>query len=316
MVDFFDGLYTSIGNRNNLLKKIRYYSILRVIVRFCANIIVPIYFILTPGKKRYSLLNSPYSEKRLIVSLTSFPERINRLWVVIETLLRQQRKPDMIILWLSLDQFPTLLSLPQSLISLQKRGLIIRLCTDDLRSHKKYYYVMKEFPMDYIITVDDDVIYNSQLLSFLIKLNQKFPKAICCNHASRIIVKDGYIVSYKEWEIVKYQQDPSIEIMPIGVGGILYPPNSLHHDVFQVDVFKKYCFLADDIWLNLMARLQGTSVAKTAYSSHYLPIINFKNITLNSKNINEKLNDKQLNSMREYYDSKSGIDPCRNITTK
>ncbi len=313
MIDFFDRLYTSIVNKNKFLERIRYYSFLRFNIRLCANIIVPICLGLTRGDKRYSLATSIKSEGRIIVSLTSFPARINRLWIVVESLLRQQYKPEMIMLWLSLEQFPTMQALPRSLTRLQKRGLTIRLCKDDLRSHKKYYYAMKEFPKDYIITIDDDVIYNSQLLLYLIELNHKFPRAICCNHALHITVKDGNIATYVDWQIIKSEQYPNIEIIPIGVGGILYPPNSLDHDVFNIDVFKRYCFLADDIWLNIMARLHGTSVAKTAYNSSYLPIINSNSINLYSKNINDGFNDKQLRNVRDHFILNRGIDPFHKL---
>jgi hypothetical protein len=313
MINFFDNIYNSIVNRSRILERIRYYSLLRFIVRLCANIIIPPYLVLTPNKKCYSLENCLLSEKRVIVSLTSFPARINRVWIVIESILRQEKKPDIIILWLSIEQFPTLESLPGSLKKLQQRGLTVRLCPDDLKSHKKYYYAFKEFPEDYIITIDDDVIYNSKLLSYLINLNHKFPSAVCCNHAQYIKASNGKISSYSLWASVNDEHGPTNRIMAIGIGGVLYPPNSLIADVFNIDVFKKYCFNADDIWLNLMGRLNGTKTAKTNYNSVYLPVINSKNVTLASKNLHENQNDKQLESLRSYYLNKLGIDPYQNI---
>lgn len=74
-------------------------------------------------------------EQKIIVSLTSFPKRIDTLWITIETLLRQSMKPDEIILWLAEEQFNGIDSLPKALLEQQKRGLTIRFC-DDLRSHK------------------------------------------------------------------------------------------------------------------------------------------------------------------------------------
>jgi hypothetical protein len=313
MVNFFDSIYNSTVSKNRLLERIRFYSLLRFLIRLCANTFIPAYYVLTRKEKKYSLGNCLQNDRRVIVSLTSFPARINRVWIVIESLLRQETKPDMIILWLSIEQFSTLESLPLNLKKLQARGLTIRLCENNLKSHKKYYYVMKEFPKAYIVTVDDDVIYNSKLLSFLIKSNSKYPNAICCNHAAHINVAAGVILPYLDWKTVNYEQYPTTEIMAIGMGGILYPPNSLISDVFNTQVFKRYCFQADDIWLNIMARLIGTKIAKTPYSSFYLPIINFKNITLASKNVNEEFNDEQLKSVRTYYIRKYGIDPYQDI---
>ena len=43
---------------------------------------------------------------QLIVSLTSFPARIDKIHLTINTLLRQNTKPDRVVLWLTESQFP------------------------------------------------------------------------------------------------------------------------------------------------------------------------------------------------------------------
>lgn len=316
MIDFFDRIYTSFEKDSNLFVKFRFNSVIRLTIRLTINLLAPLYFILTKGDKRFTLEKSMNVEGRIIVSLTSFPTRINRVWLVIETILRQTMKPDLIILWLSKEQFSSFYELPPILLRLRERGVEIRLVEGNIRSHKKYYYAMKEFPYDYIITVDDDVLYSSRLLSHLIELSQKFPLAICCNQAARITLVQGDITPYLSWPCVKLANDPTDEIMPIGLGGILYPPFSLHFDVFNIEIFKKYCFLADDIWLNIMAHLKGTQVAKTAYFSNYIPVLNINNKTLTSINAYEHFNDIQLRSVREYYITNFGIDPYQNINAK
>ena len=70
-------------------------------------------------------------------------------------------KPDEIILWLAEEQFNGIDSLPKALLEQQKRGLTIRFC-DDLRSHKKYYYTMQEYPRDIVILVDDDIVLSKR----------------------------------------------------------------------------------------------------------------------------------------------------------
>jgi hypothetical protein len=238
------------------------------------------------------------------------------VWICIETLLRQEFKPDMIILWLSTEQFKFVEKLPENLNQLQKRGLTIRWCNDDLGSHKKYYYAFREYPNDTIITVDDDVIYNSKIISSLVELSSKSGDAICCNNAAKITVKDGNIETYLNWEHVETKLDPNAEIMPIGVGGILYPANSMYPDVFEVDILKKYCFFSDDIWLNVMARMNGTNAAKNADFSSYIPIMNSQRINLYTKNVANGFNDKQVSSMRKYYFEKLGVDPYKAILKK
>lgn len=55
------------------------------------------------------------SEIPVVVSFTSFPERINYVWQVVECLFRQTYRPEKIILWLSKKQFSDLSAIPTSL---------------------------------------------------------------------------------------------------------------------------------------------------------------------------------------------------------
>ena len=312
MVDFFDKIY-SIEDKHSLLRKFRIYSAIRFFTRILANILVPIYFRISNIFIRPCIGVTQTNERQVIVSLTTFPARINKLWIVLESILRQKYKPDMIVLWLSIEQFPSINYLPKSLINLKSRGLEIRFVKDDLRAHKKYFYSIKEFPNDIIITVDDDVIYNSKVLLSLIELNMKYPNAVCSNHATEIIIKDRDISLYSHWEKVSEKKTPNPNLMAIGVGGVLYPPSSLHSDIFNVGILKKYCFLNDDIWLNVMERLKKTNIAKTGYNSNYLPLMYRNNKTLNSQNVLKGLNDEQIRSIRNYYKENHDLDPYQEL---
>lgn len=59
-------------------------------------------------------------KQKIVVSLTSYPARIDTVWLTIETLLRQSMKPDELILWLADEQFPSKDLLPKKLISQTK----------------------------------------------------------------------------------------------------------------------------------------------------------------------------------------------------
>ncbi len=301
MIDFFDHLYFIISERKRIQNIFKIYSILQLLIKLAANILIPPYLILSQKNKKYSLTPSDKKENRIIVSITTFPKRISKTWIIIESMLRQKIKPDTIILWLSIDQFPQISILPKRLQNLQKRGLIIQICESDMKSHKKYFYAMKMFPNDNIITIDDDVFYNSNTLSNLVLTKNNYPKTIICNHARRPVFKDSKLLPYNKWQVIFSSTEPNFEILPIGVGGILYPPNSLDDDLLNVNLIKELCPIADDIWLNVMSKLKGTKVARSSHHSNYLPIIIFKNITLDSQNLYNNFNDNQLNNVRNYY---------------
>jgi hypothetical protein len=284
-------------------------------VRLAANAFLPVYFRMFQGIKYNCLKTCTKTEGRIILSLTSFPNRINRLWLVIETLLRQTQQSDKIVLWLSEDQFPNLANLPKKLLRLQKNGLEIRHCPGDLGSHKKYYYAFQEFPEDIIITVDDDVFYNSKLIEYLVELNKKFPKCVCCNRCSEIKVTDNHIQPYISWNDYLIAECPSYKLLAIGVGGILYPPNISSSMLFDSETIINCCYTADDIWLNVMSKLAKTMVVKSNYNSFYLPVMNYRNFTLTSTNVYEGLNDRQLASARKYCIENLGIDPFQQIIT-
>ncbi len=308
MIDFFDNLYQRIQNQKPLLIKIRYYSLLRFTLRTLANIVLPVYFRSTQSNPFYRLKPIDKSKGRVIVSFTSFPKRIGKVWMVVESILRQTKKPDRLILWLSKEQFPTLRSLPLSLLRMQSRGLEIVLCDEDIRSHKKYYYVMKEFPDDTIITIDDDLLYNSCIVEYLLSSSAKNPHYIIANHAKRIAFFNKNLLPYSKWKVPCRDLPDSI-LVQIGIGGVLYPPHSLHQDVISVVKALHYTPMADDIWLFVMARLIGNKVVKSNYKGGFLPIQYFSNVTLSSVNNGEELNDKQIKSVRKYYIETLNIDP-------
>jgi len=265
---------------------------------------------------RYSLVPTVNHDVRLVVSFTSIPARIGRVWLVAEAMLRQTKKPDKLILWLSKDQFISLEALPAKLLKMQKRGLEIHLVDGDLRSHKKYYYAMHEYPNSQIITVDDDVFYNSLVVEHLVTTSSRFPDCVCANQALRIGYQKQNILPYLDWEETNEEYRPGADIFPVGIGGVLYPPKSLYVDVFSELIFMETCPMADDIWLNAMARLNGTLSVKTEYNSVYLPIIHYKKITLSSKNRSDGLNDRQLDNLRNYYIKNKHIDPFYPLLSK
>jgi len=311
MVDFFNALYSCVNKKNKFFEKIRLNTLIRVAIRLLANIFIPIYFKLVLKKfeplSKFSLSNK---SERIIVSLTTFPDRIERVWLVIMCIFNQKIKPDLIVLWLSKKQFSDEDSLPSSLLKLKKYGLEIVFCDNDLKSHKKYYYALEKFPNDIIITVDDDVFYHSELISKLIIVNKLYPRDVCSNHAVFLnLDSDKNLLPYIEWKNVECETFHRNDIMPVGIGGVLYPPKALYKDVLNINLIKELCFSADDIWLNAMSRINGTKVSKTNYDQLFLPIINFSKRELTRINVTNGLNDRQIGLVRDYYFKNIKLNP-------
>jgi hypothetical protein len=310
MIKLLGSIYSSIVSRNRLLDKIRFYSAIRFATRLTANIVLPIYFVLTRNKPQYKLDETEKKDGRLIVSLTSFPKRIHRLWLVVESILRQTQKPDAIIVWLSKEQFPVMESLPDSLLRLRKRGLKIELRDGDLRSHKKYFYSIKEYPEDFIITVDDDIYYHNTMIAELVNLSNSYPQTICCHYAAYVgYDSERLLLPYSDWIRIKSQTRPSFDILAGSGGGTLYPPHSLHSEVLNDKVFMHICGHADDVWLYCMSILNRTPTVKSSYPSMPLPIIYSNNYKLAYYNRHNSGNDAQMQSVRNYIKMHYAIDP-------
>lgn len=276
MVNFFDYLYYLVFDKKGLV-----FSLARFLIRSIANICIPIYY--RASLNKYRLDNSQNSG--FVISMTSFPARVNTLWLVIESLMRQTVKPEKIYLWLSKEQFGSLDVLPKSLLKMRSKGLEIILRDGDLRSHKKYVYALRELEGKDFIIVDDDVFYNTKTLEKIVKLHKQYPQTICCNLGDRILDSSGAVMKYKYWKIEKPEVNCQRKyILPIGVGGVYYPTGSLSTLVADDGVFMQLCPKADDLWLWSMATVNNTEFACSKNKFGYLPVIIKNNITLASTN--------------------------------
>ena len=198
---------------------------------------------------------------RLIVSLTSFPERIPYLCYTIYSLLNQSLLPDEVVLWLAEEQFPNKeKDLPEKLLNLKKNGLKIKWCKD-IKSYKKLIPSFVEYPQDIIVTADDDIFYTKDWLKRLYDAYLKNPEYIHCHRARRICFdSENKILPYEHWQIQKETKNRSYLNFFTGGGGILYPPKSLYKDIFREELFAKLCPTADDIWFWTMAVLAGRKI--------------------------------------------------------
>jgi len=311
MIDYFDSIYTQINDANKTLAKFKYYSIQRSFIRLISNLIIPCYYLSAKKASAFIAPDMCTNRKKNIISLTSFPARINRIWIVIESLFRQTQKPDKIILWLSRDQFKSIDILPRKLIEQRDRGLEIKLVEGDIKSHKKYFFCLKEYTDDILVTVDDDIIYPTFLLSKLLEYRRIYPQSIICNRALQITSEMGQVRPYTQWVSVRRKNEPSFKIFFTSGGGTLFPPYALHKEVLNEEAIKEKSLLADDIWLNCMGRLNNTTVVKTDYYSICLPLLFLKNRQLKQINLNQRGNDIQLDTVRKHCLDKYGTDPFK-----
>ena len=243
---------------------------------------------------------------RIIVSLTSYPARINMVPYAIASLLNQTMKPDKIILWLGEEQFPGE-KLPAIFERVKKSGVEVNFRAD-LRAHKKYFYAVKEYPEDIIITFDDDIIYDDNLIETLYSSYVRHPECVSAMRVHRInFDADGSIASYSDWDMESGQKDyESHQYLATGVGGVLYPPHSLHEEVFNVEALKKLCLMNDDIWLKFMEVMNGTKVVPAVDKRMIVGdmIFNSQVTALWKSNVTGGGNDTQIKAVLDEYNAR------------
>lgn len=277
----------------------------RKITRILANIILP--QILQCENSRRTVVQT-----NVIVSLTSFPDRINEVWMVIKCMLNQTYCPSKIILWLSEDQFKSFESLPKSLLALQGDIFQIRLVKGDLRSHKKFYYVSQEFPNSLILLVDDDIYYPSNMIQELLAVHENHPSAVVCRYAYHMKYDtNGVLLPYTKWVHVISNSFTDNHLFFGSGGGTLFTPNDLFKDLLNKDLFLALTPLADDIWLNAMAKLSQLPVIVVRPRLLLTIERNNGKMMLYKENVNNGRNDKQLKAVSEYYMHNFGIDPFK-----
>lgn len=249
------------------------------------------------------------SKEKYIVSLTSFPLRIDHVWLTIESILRQISKPDAIILWLYKGEFEGKDSLPKNLLKLEERGLQIRFCDENIKPHKKYYYTFQNYPEANIITVDDDIIYPPDLIKNFKRYQRKFPGTICCTISRKIKTDDSGTLPYQNWKLEPKSIEPSFQHLPIGAGGVLYSPHTLDPEVLNIQILKKLALIQDDLWLKIMSIKKGAKVVSISneYPRFFIPMIIKNNKQLMKSNINGGQNDKAMEDILNYYGFSSSI---------
>lgn len=276
-------------------------------------------FVFSPEEKELnrrqtecSSLSVSECDSDVIVSLTSHPKRIAGADICIRSLVNQTVKPYKIILWLSKEEFPEKeADLPPQLLFLYHdcSYFEIRWADGDLKPHKKYFYTMQEYPDRPVILVDDDAVYEECLVERLLYSYRQFPDCISAMRANLMMFqKDGNFMDYEGW-IMDYKllpDIPSTQLVPTGVGGVLYPPGLLPKETFDASAIRENCLFCDDLWLKIMASHAGIKTVVPKKCCKEKLIEGSQDAALWRINVRGDNNDESLKRILRYYDAHIG----------
>ncbi len=242
---------------------------------------------------------------KMVVSLTSFPARINSLDMVLKSILLQTIRPCQIVVYLSVEEFPNqLLDLPLNLREfINDNSIKVRFVPQNIRSHKKYYYAFGSFKDKVIITFDDDLFYAPDTIERLLNLHLQFPTSVCANVVRNMGSGD---LPYKQWEkVVQQQPAESDRFVAIGYGGVLYPEDCLaKSSVLNVELAHRLSPLAHDLWLKANELVSEVRVASGGQPfAHPITIPNSQRVSLQSRNMSSvNMNDVQWKQLKAFFD--------------
>lgn len=254
--------------------------------------------------KRRTLQNQ-MSDNMLIVSVTSYKNRINNKFIKLSllSLLNQTILPAKICLYLAKTEFPNKSDVPSYIRELENVGLSI-IFVNQLYSYKKIICPLIDFPNHIIVSADDDMFYGEFWLESLYLAFKADPSKIYCHTMHRITFDRNGICQYKNWLKAFKDEDGSFLNVPIGCGGIIYTKNLFNSDITKYDLASKLAPKADDLWIWAQANLKGTVIAscKNGYSKYPLHLFEFTNHTsLTDFNVENNGNDSQISNILNYY---------------
>jgi hypothetical protein len=159
----------------------------------------------------------------------------------------------------------------------------------NIGSFRKLIYALKYYPNSIIITVDDDTIYDNQLVEKMLNEYNKY-KCIICGRARLYNFEDSKTI--EELEMIDTCNEELLNILPEGSGGILYHSSffddNFINDDYKRDIFTKNNYLLlknDDIYFRYYTLKKNIKVKKINinYTTKYKKMISLFN------NCNKKL---------------------------
>lgn len=235
--------------------------------------------------------------EKITVSLTSFGGRLDLVHIAVKSIMEQTLKADAIVLYLAEEDSRKKIPQEEALV---KAGLRIARNVKDLKSHKKYFYAVQEYPDSLIVTIDDDTIYDEKLLEDLYEAHLQYPEAVICRRGHRMTKRDGKIAPYDLWEGSVKSTGPEKGICATGVGGILYPCGRYREAFLDEKGIRETSLCGDDLWLKTVELLGGIDT----HALGELPIKVIKGSqdeALYKENADNKRNDVYLDKIQKYF---------------
>lgn len=256
----------------------------------------------------HRLLPDVKETENVTVSFTSHGKRVADFApFAIYSIFQQDVLPNRIVLNINQEKWNDD-NLPELIKKLQIAGLEVNFC-EDVGPHTKLLPAMQKYPDDVIITIDDDIYYDKELVEELLSAKKVSGKenVVVCRTAKEVTFKDGKMLPYSQWS--QATPDSKAYLSPFGWSGMLYSPHCFPEEVFNKDVYQSLCPKADDIWFTIMELIGDVPVVMVRNShwtgegevDHTNEYVARDSDALHFQNAEAGGNDAQLAKLIEYY---------------
>jgi hypothetical protein len=228
---------------------------------------------------------TPKKKQRIIVSLSTLPSRVGNLYRVLNSILENEIKPD--IVYVNIPKYSNRekkeYNIPKNVTKL--KNVKINIVDEDFGPITKLYPTLSQETNldDIIICVDDDKEYDKKLISHLLSVSDLYPsECVCVTGWSFINL--GFValpISLPINNIIK-----NVDILQC-YNGVLYKRKFFDSD-FKDVINCKECLTTDDILISKYLKYKNVSIKSVPYNFKHKDIDNkgFKLGSINMQNNN------------------------------
>ena len=197
---------------------------------------------------------------KVYISLTSIFKNQDILFKTLKSILKQSQLPDKIFLYLSEEPYILDYGFKEKIIThiellkfINNSKIIIVKWVANAGSYRKLLPLLKEKWNEdcLIITIDDDTVYDNNLIKNMVNDYNKHKCVINYRgFTPKMNVLSDFDYSKRDTLINKH-----IYNFPTGKSGILYHPNFFHKTgelIFNKNIYSNYCKTQDDIWFYIV----------------------------------------------------------------
>jgi Glycosyl transferase family 2 len=255
--------------------------------------------------------NRKFDNQRVIASLSTVPDRINNLRPTIQSLLKQTRPPDEIVLAIPefsiREQRPYVV--PEYLLRLP-RVRILR-CREDWGPATKFIGAIQDElaagrENTLIMVVDDDRLYPRDALETYLFYSEQLPNVALC-------FRGAAMPSTLDWDDAKmiYAKDlrePHPVAVITGCGSYLVRPRFFDQSLWDYSRAPSVAFYIDDIWISAWLSRRGVKRYVIPASARMRSVSRQRRtVSLNKIPGRQKLNNETIAFFRDAWDI---IRPC------